>query len=83
MENNYWVDDGRKNHMALVPRKEFTRTALMYALKDYEYIFGEEAALAALECLTKLLKDDMAKNQEQERSREALENARPSSGAIH
>jgi hypothetical protein len=43
--------------MALMDRKEFTRTALMYAVNDYEYVFGQEAALAALECLTKIWRD--------------------------
>jgi hypothetical protein len=64
-------------------RKEFTRTALMYAANDYEYVFGQEAALAALECLTKIWRDALAKNREQERSREALVNAQPLTRAIH
>jgi hypothetical protein len=52
-----------------------------------EYVFGQEAALTALECLTKLVRDSIAKNEravdEQRRSMRALENAQPVSGAIH
>jgi hypothetical protein len=65
-------------------REQYAKTHLMYAPTHYERVFGQPAAIKALECLMRIVKESMAQTaEEQERSLKALENAQPLTGAIH
>ncbi len=72
---------------ALMHHEEFTRTALMHTVVAYGKVFGQKAAVSALECLMRIVKQSMAENQktaeDQRRSREALKIAIPHTASVH